>query len=792
MPPYYERERDTETDSDRDCEPVSYATCRVAVREHARKFGTADVLRITFAPCEGLASEVGCFRGCSYGGRNGGHFHSILPEMEEEFGSTNPMRCALSDLPYCACANAPKTFGDGSAPWGSLLAPPPPAQYAEQFHALPSLKAGETMPGGAELTWNADYGQVGALVKRLVNARTLDLALRQSHRNFNCPGNNDGEAFCARNCASEHLTALRAFTVTGAEHAPPPPARPPPYSTPSPPRPPQAPFTECGNSCVLPETSRDDARCLDGGKGAFLPTLCEFGTQCAACGFRTNTRAIAADDSCATARNGVCEDGGYGSAFITDTHSGGITSVCGLGTDATDCASSGVRESQEIGDASFLGASNHTSPAPPPPLPQEPPPPPPPPFGFEGNLETCRARFYPDGTVPGGWRFDCAGTDAEIANKRTTGQCSDTQPSGSVYRCSDGGFDATAVSWSGDYLATDATSTQFGCDYGTSTADCNPRTQDATTDVNCVRNSGETSGSCHDSCWVDTDGNAYHTDEEFDSRTVANGGAVVVDTRCHDGGPNSVSNRCGFGTMSTRCGPARTIAYCTPETIRLGNCAATTVSSRVGIAAQPVGAYSGRRLTGSVEQQAAAWAADIFAAIPPPPPPPPSPFVQTPEAILATSLRDAQRPSPPPPPRSPRPSPPPPPPFPPPPPRLEFDFCTCSCFTEQSNMSRMHLNPHTHTHTHAHARTRSAALSTSPTFFWYRTGTRAPRRRAGARCRCARGPRPSSRVPCSTRRTRCSRAAARSSGRGTSGSTARATACCGTSTRPRTARRRRT
>ena len=128
MPPYYERERDEELDSDADCEPVSYATCRVAVREHARKFGTPDVLRISFAPCEGIAAEVGCFRGCSYGGRNGGLFHAILPEMEEEFANANPKRCVLADLPYCACANAPPSeakFTDGSAPWGSLLAPPP-------------------------------------------------------------------------------------------------------------------------------------------------------------------------------------------------------------------------------------------------------------------------------------------------------------------------------------------------------------------------------------------------------------------------------------------------------------------------------------------------------------------------------------------------------------------------------------------------------------------------------------------------------------------------------------------
>ena len=664
LPPYYERERDEEADSDADCEPVSYATCRVAVREHARKFGTSDVLRVSFAPCEGIAAEVGCFRGCSYGGRNGGLFHAILPEMEEEFANANPKRCVLADLPVCACANAPPAeFTDGSAPWGSLLAPPPPAQYTEQFHALPSLREGDTMPGGAELVWNADYGQVNALVKRLVNARTLDLALRQSHRNFQCPAEDDGEAFCARNCASEHLTALRAFTVTGAEHAPPPPARPPPYSAPSPPQPPRAPFTECGNSCVMPESSLDDARCHDGGKGSFLPTLCEFSAHCAACGFRTNTRVIAADDSCATARNGVCEDGGYGSAFITDTYSGGVTSVCGLGTDMTDCASSGVRESQEIGSGSFLGVSNHTSPAPPPPLPRSPSPAPPPPDAFNPNGDTCTAWFEKI-EAPGNthvYEYRCSGGKAEIAAKIDSGDCVwPPETAILVELCSDGGYDSTAIFWTNNALSGSPDSAVFGCDYGSQSFLCERRTRDETTDAQCSRNGDDPDGKCRDSCYVDTENNVHYADEQFDSRTVENGGTIQPDKRCHDGGPGSHSSKCGYGTQSTRCGPARPIAYHSPYT-----------------------ANTRRRLSGSYVDQAAAMSGNIYAAIPPPPPPPPPPFAQ--DGGVAGDLRNGQSPSPPPPPRSPRPSPPPPPPFPPPPPRLQFDYCTCSCFTEDSN-----------------------------------------------------------------------------------------------------------
>ena len=104
--PYFQqRESATETDYDDDCEIVSYATCRGIVADYAKEHGTADVLRLSFAPCEGLDLDEGCFRGCSYGGANGGLFHDLLPDMLAEFNASNPLRCRLSELPYCACAN---------------------------------------------------------------------------------------------------------------------------------------------------------------------------------------------------------------------------------------------------------------------------------------------------------------------------------------------------------------------------------------------------------------------------------------------------------------------------------------------------------------------------------------------------------------------------------------------------------------------------------------------------------------------------------------------------------------
>ena len=204
--------------------------------------------------------------------------------------------------------------------------------FTEDYHATDPLRPGQATLGGAELPHSIETGEVGALVKRLVNARTLDPALRSSHRTVSCPLKDDGETTCARYCASEHLFALRAFTVTASEitSPPPPPPSPPSPPPPPPPSPPSIPFNECANTCEgLPV---GETRCRDGGSNSFFPTLCTYSTQCAQCGFRENTRVIVADDSCPHANDGVCNDGDIGSAFF-ETANGELSHLCGLGTD---------------------------------------------------------------------------------------------------------------------------------------------------------------------------------------------------------------------------------------------------------------------------------------------------------------------------------------------------------------------------------------------------------------------------------------------------------------------------
>ena len=354
---------------------------------------------------------------------------------------------------------------------------------------------------------------------------------------------------------------LRAFTVTGTVESPSAPPSPPDLSPPVPsPVPPFPPFSECQTTCQ--GVAAGDTKCRDGGKGSWLPTVCPYATQCAQCGFRESTRTIVSDDSCATANNGVCEDGGVGSeTFFDDPLYPGVgqTTNCALGTDGTDCqARLFPRTAQAITSEAFQGVTNEIRPAPPPPMPQSPPPPPPPPGAFDGHRNNCTAYLYEDPTSEGSWLLDCSGTSEQIAAKRANGLCAAKNSriaNQSVIKCSDGGHGSAAVRFSSiERAASDHDDSAFGCNYGTSASSCNPRTLDETTDTQCERVGNNFDGGCRDSCWVDTEDppEAHHTDERYDPDIAANsatGLQLVVDTRCHDGGPGAVSNKCGYGTQ---------------------------------------------------------------------------------------------------------------------------------------------------------------------------------------------------------------------------------------------------
>ena len=608
--------------------------------------------------------------------------------MENEFNSSNPRRCAFAELPFCACGNA-------ASPPPQAFAPPPPTKFSENFHALPSYLEGErpVLGGGVtdpNLKFTPDDGQVSALVKRVANARTIALSLRASHRVVECPGTDDGETTCARFCSAQHVSLLRAFTVAGSRKTPPPPRPPPPYAAPPPPLPPRNPFSVCSNSCIEAQKLADgDTFCRDGGKGSFLPTLCEYSTSCALCGFRTNSRTIESDDSCDHANNGVCEDGGTGSSFVSERRFGyeGVTSLCGLATDHGDCAAFGARTSQEIGYDAFMGVSNLSSPSPPPP-PPSPPPPPPPPSPLVAACTGCKAWFVKSASLGYAFQSSCEGQD-------TCGV------PGAVDLCSDGGEGAHAALTEAQLTALDSQGGEddpagnrhvwFACAYGSqcavdgsgSVCGSANRPRDKVVNPECADEASRFRAKCRDSCWVDTVG-GVHFEREPESDDDDSDG-VQPDAHCHDGGLRSLSNKCGYGQMSTRCGPARPVVYSfkLPEYGARERRLQQDEAARMDAVLAEYGTLRAATEAGADVSWLRAPLStrevvhgSISVGAPPPPPPPPRAVrdgVKLPSRIAIRS----PPPSPPPPSplRSPSPFPPPPP---PPSPPSAFDQCACA------------------------------------------------------------------------------------------------------------------
>ena len=206
---FFERFRDTETDEDADCELIEYAECAEIVRQFAqRNPGHSSELRVTMSHCEETETETDCFVGCAFGSegtRIGGTYRFLLPEIDNRF--TKP-RCKLSIHPRCACGNAAR-------PPPMMLPPPPPRTYTEEWNVVQSPFEGQD-----GVAYDTSRGVINAMAQRLVNGRTLDLALRAGPMHlYECPGEDDGSTTCALTCAREHLSRLRAFTVTGETYA---------------------------------------------------------------------------------------------------------------------------------------------------------------------------------------------------------------------------------------------------------------------------------------------------------------------------------------------------------------------------------------------------------------------------------------------------------------------------------------------------------------------------------------------------------------------------------------------
>ena len=436
-----------------------------------------------------------------------------------------------------ACAAPPPPY---------ILPPPPPDIFSEHWQV-------------ATVADQADpfKSRISALFKRITSARIIDPALRSSSHLLACPGDDDCSHKCARACAEQHLSSLRAFAVTGESYQRlHPPSPHPPEPSPPPPGPPSVPFTGCSNTCGLgPDLA---GTCRDGGYNSQMPALCGFGTQCSVCGFRANVAEADQDDSCETANNGACEDGGIGTLHYVD-EDGREAYRCKFATDKTDCTDLGPRTITSKTPASFAGLTNATSPTPPPPLPRPPSPLSPPPYDlgsfkgcrdFKADAEVCYAFFDVDTKD-----LRCSGTKEQLRLKFEANVCEGDYyyyvdpANGATDRCSDGGYDSVVVK---QRDVTYETST-FACDHGhqciyndishlTSSGAC-PRVRSSKPFVD-----------CEDECGIGTS-NAAAVDGTGDAEpdTDAEGNIITTGTVnrvwCRDGGVDSRSAHCNYGTM---------------------------------------------------------------------------------------------------------------------------------------------------------------------------------------------------------------------------------------------------
>lgn len=409
------RHAESEQPSDPDCYPVTYDACLRAAKEmHQSNPKVSPNVELSQAPCEGTAADVSsCFLGCALGNELGvpallTFQRASVARQSEDYMSH---RCAdNNDHPFCLC--------------GTPNPPPPPVYDAVSVLTKPYAYAGN--PDKASLTY-----QPSAFFKPVAVDRKLPAEFVSSPTHMiTCRGDDSGAETCARTCAKDLLGSLRAFHVVARAlpPSPPPPTSPPlPPFPPPPPSPPISAFRFHGaTDACRSRRVYTGPECRDGGVGSVYPPLCDYGSQVTLCGFREDVgnRAAIGDNSCETARNNQCEDGGPGTAYFVTDADGRKTSVCAYGTDRDDCPERYV----EYGPLTFSNAPKPPFP-PRPPSPSVPSSPSPPPYNFTSCAKTCSF----------------------------TGAT-----------CSDGGL--------GAFLVED----EFKCDYGTQCDRCGPRNNVAT------------------------------------------------------------------------------------------------------------------------------------------------------------------------------------------------------------------------------------------------------------------------------------------------------------------------
>jgi hypothetical protein len=282
----------------------------------------------------------------------------------------------------------------------------------------------------------------------------------------------------------------------------------------------------CENTCA----SAHDGECDDGGPGAMY-ALCGYGTDCADCGVRPALDPISAqsqrwaggcDDSCGSARDGECDDGGPGSLY----------SICRYGSDCSDCGPRGPLDPASVGFApSASGCEN-----------------------------TCRSSFDRecDDGGPGSMYALCAlGTDCNDCGPRPPGHGGAVPPTPMPPTFmppaptpptpmpptpippstghTTGQLCENTCQWAFDRECDDGGpgSLYNICAYGTDCGDCGPRPAASGPGLGPpTPTHGHTAGQlCENTCqWA-------------------------FDRECDDGGPGSLYNVCAYGTDCGDCGP---------------------------------------------------------------------------------------------------------------------------------------------------------------------------------------------------------------------------------------------
>ena len=421
------RRADNEQPYDPDCVPVTYSACLRAAQDlHQSNSRISPNLEVSQAPCEGTRTDVSsCFVGCALGNELGvpALFTFQRASVAHRFEVFMSHRCVdNNDHPFCLC--------------GTPNPPPPPTYDALGILTQPYAYAGNPDRGSLNAQPTAFFKPV-AVDKRLPS----EFAAPTTHT-LTCRKADSGAETCARTCAREHLGLLRAFHIVASAL---PPSPPPPSSPPLPPRPPPSPsppisefrFNGATDSCRRSQIYMG-SQCRDGGVGSVYPPVCDYGSQVELCGHRPDVGngAAVGDNTCPTARNGQCEDGGPGTSFLATDANGNDFAVCEFATDLDDCPIRFVH----YGPLTYSNAKKPPLPPRPPPPPQPPPriiTPPPPPYVFASCVNTCGYVVDSDGSI-----------------------------------CSDGGL--------GAYLVDDV----FQCDYGTQCNQCGPRNDVQTLSAN--------------------------------------------------------------------------------------------------------------------------------------------------------------------------------------------------------------------------------------------------------------------------------------------------------------------